>query len=44
MKRIVGFQNKGGMVFNILIYYIAKNNIYIKSVLDARQKNNYYLI
>lgn len=28
----------------VLIYYILKNKIYIKTVLDTRQNNNYYLI
>lgn len=27
----------------ILIYYIVKNNIYIKTILDSRQNNIYYL-
>lgn len=27
----------------ILIYFIAKNNIYINAILDSRQNNNYYL-
>lgn len=28
----------------ILIYHIVKNKIYIRSILDSRQKNNNYLI
>ena len=28
----------------ILIYYIVKNNIYIKTILDTRQNNKYYKI
>lgn len=33
------------MVINkryILIYFINKNNVYIETILDARQRNSYY--
>lgn len=63
MKKIIGFQNKGGerFMFNveccdkklpvqyrrlviskkyILIYYVLKNNVYIDTLLDARQNNS----